>query len=121
MSEDEVRKLAEKERLIDQMAREWPDHYARAKLAMRQVEQLHVNLNEMKNDTAHLEKLHVLIEIKDKLLDTATGRKQIPLVSHIIGMVLLGTIFLVMLVVNNSKEVKIPWLGIEITGGGGAK
>ena len=59
------------------VAKDWDEYLSRQKEVFRQVNEVHRIANSFSQHIRHLEHLDALPDIRDKLLDSATGRKQI--------------------------------------------
>lgn len=61
-----------------QMSRDWENDKVGILKAIRQVDHMYESMARIVSHASHLEKLDALADIRDKLLDSATGRDSIP-------------------------------------------
>lgn len=82
------------------------------------MELLNQRIDEISANTAHLSKLdaiaNTLESVNTNLMGAAIGRKQIPLVSHLMMVGVLGAIILVVLLEKSEKELKLTASGFEL-------
>ncbi len=75
-------------------------------------------MHQQSKNLEHLPKLNdiaeTLAEIKDNLIEPATGRKQIPLASHLLTIAILGAIILLVVMRDTNKSLNIGPAGISI-------
>lgn len=85
------------------VAADWETYRRRQLTALRKISELHAKVDDMTNHTANLEqlkKLDALLEIRDRLLNSATGRHHIDLqtfslIVKILGSVILGLVLVI--------------------------
>lgn len=99
---------------------EWNAHKARALAAIEQIGEIHNTIAEIAEHSMHLQSLDniasTLSRLEDTLVGPATGRRQIPLVSHLITILILGAFALVLLLEHSTKSVEVGMHGIVIKG-----
>lgn len=82
------------------------------------VEEMHMSFSQIKQDTQYLtilpHMLKSLDEMKKNLIAPATGRKQVPLISHLLMMAVFGIIIAVLLLKDGNKELHIDAKGIHL-------
>lgn len=79
------------------VAADWDIYRKRQLKALREISALHAKLDDMANHTVHLEqlkKLDALVEIRDRLLNSATGRHHIDLPTFGLVVKVLGTVII---------------------------
>lgn len=85
----------------------------------RKIDAMIGSIREVSANTAHLSKLDAIASgiemLNQNLVGPATGRRQIPLVSHLLTIAILGAIMIALLVKNTDKDVTISPTGISIS------
>lgn len=75
-------------------------------------------MHQQAKNLEHLPKLNdiatTLHDIKEQLIEPATGRKQIPMLSHLITVAVLGAIILVVFLKDSGKSFSLGPNGIQI-------
>ena len=87
--------------------------------AISQVDEIHTEVKRMSTHSEHLSKLDVIADslksMEKNLVGPATGRKQIPLGSHLLIVLILGAMLLVVLIEKSSKSISLTPKGIIIS------
>lgn len=97
---------------------EWKTHCAEAKTAMNRIALMNSEIQHISSSVEYLEKLgpinETLERLEKTLVDAATGRKQIPLFSHLIMIVFLGTALLIVIIEKSNRTIEIGTSGVKI-------
>ena len=100
------------------VADDWPEHRKEAVEAMGRIAIMAPAIAKIADHTSYLQKLEsmddTLTRLDTKWIDTATGKRQVPLVFAVFIVLLLASISLVILLEHSQKTVKITPTGIEI-------
>lgn len=98
------------------LEKDWPDHHERARVAMQQINTMHSTLAKIEGHTSHLSKLD---DISSSLLNAATSKNHVSLLSHLTIVLILGAIILIVLVRVRGTGIglKLSPSGLEIGAG----
>jgi hypothetical protein len=109
--------IAEKQECI--VANEWAVYRRRQLKAIRNIAELQKKMDEMAEHTANLEqlkKLDALIDIRDRLLNSATGRHHLDLptaalVLKLLGIVIISLVFVIVFLLTGQGFGFLTTLG----------
>jgi hypothetical protein len=87
---------------------EWIEYRERADRMETIITEIHSQNHTLVQHAAHLQKLDALTEIKDKLLESATGRNQFDIgiaqkLFTILGMVIMALVFIIVFLLTGAK------------------
>lgn len=102
--------------------RQWDEFRRDTEIASRGIAKLSPKLDEIMKNAEHIpnvsdnlrEAADTMRLIKEDLIEFATGKRQVSLLSHLMTVLILGAIALVILVERSTKSIDITATGIHI-------